>query len=193
MTEPRRLKRPTFEVYYWDADGNEKGMDVVRPMPFDKWKDLIELQEKLIFFAVNKTSAIGSFLHHPDALSIVKKMAAMLIVIGKDKPGIDIDNLLQAGDYAQIGRIFLSETIDETDMAPTAFTASAIARIHGFDAGGKLVEFLKAKQAKELNTMLEEMKPEPEPEKVVEIKPETPPLAIGTSTPPPVAVAGIST
>lgn len=165
-------------------------MDIVRPMPFDKWRDLIALQEQLIFFAVNKTSAIGSFIHHPDALSIVKKMAAMLIVVGKDKPGIDIDNLLAAGDYAQIGRIFLSEAIDETDMAPTALAASAIARIHGFDAGGKLIEFLKAKQAKDLKAMMEEIPPS---EKVVVEIPAELPTATATSTPPPVAVAGIST
>lgn len=182
MTEPRRLKRPTFEVYYWDEEGKEKGMDIVRPMPYDRWGDLIALQEQLIFFAVNKTSAIGSFLHHPDALSIVKKMAAMLLVVGKDKPGIDLDNLLAAGDYAQIGRIFLSEVYDESEMAPNSLYPSAIARIHGFDAGGKLMEFLKAREAKELKAM---MASEPVP------KPEIPETQ--TSTPPPVAVAGTST
>lgn len=189
MTEPKRLKKPSFEVYYWDADGNASGMDIITAMPFDRWQDLITLQEKLIYYTVYKTTAIGSLLKYPDAMTIIRSMASMLIVVGKDKPGIDLDNLLVAGDYAQIARIFLSEVYDEKEMAPTALTPSAIARIHGFDFGGKLDEFIKQRREKELKKMMAEI---PEPEKVAEPVPE---MTIQTpvSTSLPAAVAGIST
>lgn len=146
LTEPAKLNRPTFTVNYWDDKDNMIGVDIVKPMPFKgkdgqpSWSDLITLQEKLIHLAVYKTAHIGSFLQVPEGLAIIRKMAAMLIVVGKAERGINLDNLLDAGDYGQIARIFLSEGFDETGMPPRPFTASAIARIHGMDFEGKLDE-----------------------------------------------------
>lgn len=145
-TEPAKLNRPTFTVNYWDDKDNMIGVDIVKPMPFKgkngqpSWSDLIVLQEKLIHLAVYQTAHIGSFLQLPEGLAIIRKMAAMLIVVGKAERGINLDNLLDAGDYGQIARIFLSEGFDETGVPPRPFTASAIARIHGMDFEGKLEE-----------------------------------------------------
>lgn len=171
MTET--LKRATFTVQYWDVEDKPAGVDIVRALPFigsdgQNWSDLMKLQEMLIFFAVNKTAAIGSFLQFPDAMSIVEKMAKMLWVVGKKERGIDLDNLLKAGDFAQLGRIFLSEGYDETGVVPRPFTPSAIARIHGFDFEGKLEEHSKAwrkKMAAEAAAeLMAETNPTPTPE-----------------------------
>lgn len=165
MTAPieiPKLIRPTFNVNYWDDKDNLIGTDIIKPMPFKgkngapAWIDLISLQEKLIHLAVYETAEIGSFLHLPQGLDIIRKMAAMLIVVGKSERGINLDNLLDAGDYPQIARIFLSEDYDDRGTPPRPYTPSLIARIHGMNFEGKLDEISKIWRQKRIMEEIQE-------------------------------------
>jgi hypothetical protein len=128
----------TFEITYYNEDLTIKNVDVVAPVPFSQWGDLILLQEKLLKFAVLESIQIQSFLTNPEMLSTIKTIAGMLRVVGKKEPGIDIDNLLESGNYLDIARMFLSEGFDGVSDIRENYLPSAVARIHQLDFTGKL-------------------------------------------------------
>jgi hypothetical protein len=166
MSEVKKLSTLTFAVDYYDEKGEHKGTDIVRPVPFLSQADggglmqLVEFQEQLLKIAVFEVAAIGALICNPNALGIIRQMAAILPVVGKSTKGIDLDNLLAAGDYLQIGRIFFSEGYDGASSIPEDFTPSSIARINQMNFTGKLVEYSKEKMAvavEVLPTELEEI------------------------------------
>jgi hypothetical protein len=205
VTTPEpKLTIPRFVVNYWDENGNYRNSDYVVAMPFmgtdgaPHLRDLILLQEELLKFAVFETAAIGSLVCNNVALDLINKIAKMLVVVDKPERGIDIKNLLNAGDYLQIGQIFLSEGYDNESITPDDYKPSRIARIHKMDFFGKLISLNKerAKIAQDdlMKTLIEPVKvpePEPEPEpEPVRIEPQIaiPAIPAPISTPPPVAV-----
>jgi hypothetical protein len=133
---------------------------------------------------VFETAAIGSLVCDPTALGLLNKLAKMLVVVGRSERGIDLANLLNAGDYLQIGRIFLSEAYTEDTIVPDNYKPSLIAKIHRMDFVGKLMEFNRQAQEKAMSNALETIA-EP-PTALLEI--ETPVI----STPPAVVVTSKS-
>jgi hypothetical protein len=187
---PKQLTTPKFAVNYWNEDGSFKSTDYVMAMPFmgkdgqPSLRDLITVQEELLRFAVFETAAIGSLVCDPAALGLLNKLAKMLVVVGRSERGIDLANLLNAGDYLQIGRIFLSEAYTEDTIVPDNYKPSLIAKIHRMDFVGKLMEFNRQAQEKAMSNALETIA-EP-PTALLEI--ETPVI----STPPAVVVTSKS-
>jgi hypothetical protein len=157
----------TFRVDYVDSNGEHKDIDLVRPVPFLSQEDggglaqLIEFQEVLLKIAVFEVAAVGALICNPHVLGIVRKMAAILPVVGRAKKGIDIDNLLAAGDYLQIGRIFFSEGYNGENSIPDNFLPSSIARINQMNFTGKLIEYSKEKIAMAVETLPVAKDPEP--------------------------------
>lgn len=183
-TEPKKLSTPNFPVTYWNEDGTYKGTEYVMAMPFmgkdgqPGLKDLILLQEELLRYAVFETAAIGSLICDPVGLDLLNKIARILVVVGKPERGIDLKNLLLAGDYVQIGQIFLSEAYDESTIVPQDYKPSAIARIHRMDFTGKLMklnqELRTREQQKEIDRIIEQIEPVEEIEQPI----STPPPAV---------------
>lgn len=180
VTTPEpKLTTPRFPVTYWNDDGTYRNTDYVVAMPFKgkdgqpSLKDLITLQEELLRYAVFETAAIGSLICDARGLELLGKIARMLVVVGKPDRGIDLANLLNAGDYLQIGQIFLSENYNDDNIIPPDFQPGKIAKIHKMDFMGKLILFNNQKA----DGMVMDLIKEPES---VKVKPEL------TSTPLPV-------
>lgn len=145
MTDTKNFN-PTFEIRYSNPDGEYTTSDFVRPVPFLSPEDggglaqLIDFQEQLIKIAVFEVAVISELLCKTEAMAILRKMAAIMPVVGRSTKGIDLDNLLAAGDYVQIARIFFSEGYDGQNYIPEDFKPSSIARINQLNFTGKLGE-----------------------------------------------------
>jgi hypothetical protein len=186
VTTPEpKLTTPRFPVTYWNDDGTYRNTDYVVAMPFKgkdgqpSLKDLILLQEELLRYAVFETAAIGSLVCDNRGLGLINKIAKMLVVVGKAERGIDILNLLNVGDYLQIGQIFLSKNYSNDNIIPADFQPGLIAEIHKMDFMGKLIQYNQQKQ----DGVLEELiKAVPEPVVIAEPTPapliNTPPAVV---------------
>jgi hypothetical protein len=188
VTTPEpKLTTPRFPITYWNEDGTYRNSDYVIAMPFrgknnePSLKDLIIAQEELLKFAVFETAAIGSLVCDPRGLDLINKIAKMLVVVGKPERGIDVLNLLNAGDYLQIGQIFLSENYNDDNIIPADFQPGRIARIHKMDFMGKLIQFNQEKQD---GAILDLIKAEPELAPAPIAMPELIPAQINTPLPP---------
>jgi hypothetical protein len=191
-TPEPKLTTARFPVTYWHEDGSYLKTDYVVAMPFrgkdgqPSLKDLIVLQEELLHYAVFETAAIGSLVCDGRGLELINKIAKMLVVVGKVERGIDIANLLNAGDYRQIGQIFLSKNYGDDNIIPADFQPGLIAEIHKMDFMGKLIEFNQQKQDGVIQDLI---KVEPTPNSQL----PTPNSQPQINTPPPVAVPAKST
>jgi hypothetical protein len=151
-------------------------------------KDLILLQEELLRYAVFETAAIGSLVCDGRGLDLLNKIAKMLVVVGKPDRGIDLYNLLNMGDYLQVGQIFLSKNYSDDNIIPADFQPGLVAQIHKMDFMGKLIQFNEEKANRTISELIKDV---PEPARpVVE---EIPLVKEPISTPPPVAVPVKST
>lgn len=191
--EPK-LTTPRFPVTYWNDDGTYRNTDYVVAMPFKgkegqpSLKDLILLQEELLRYAVFETAAIGSLVCDGRGLDLLNKIAKMLVVVGKPDRGIDLYNLLNMGDYLQVGQIFLSKNYSDDNIIPADFQPGLVAQIHKMDFMGKLIQFNEEKANLTISELIKEV---PEPVTPVE---EIPPLKSELiNMPPPVAVPAKST
>ena len=179
-TPEPKLTTPRFPITYWNDDGTYRNTDYVVAMPFKgkegqpSLKDLISLQEELLKYAVFETAAIGSLICDGRGLDLLNKIAKMLVVVGKPERGIDLVNLLNVGDYLQIGQIFLSENYSDDNIIPADFQPGKIAKIHKMDFMGKLIQFNNEKAD---GAILDLIQSEPEPTtKVGEDQPINTPL-----------------
>lgn len=171
VTNPEsKLITSRFPITYWHDDSTYRNTDYVVAMPFRgkdgqaSLKDLIVLQEQLLKYAVFETAAIGSLICDPIGLDLLVNIAKMLVVVGKPDRGIDLDNLLNVGDYLQIGQIFLSENYSDENIIPADFQPGRIARIHKMDFMGKLIKYNNEKAD---GMVMDLIKPEPLPERPV--------------------------
>ncbi len=114
----KKLITPTFELTYWDENGNEKETILIRPVPFDKLNDITKLQEQLLQHYVDAQGCLSELLGSKPVKSLMLKLAKMLPVVGKAEPGFEIEPLYLSGDIVQLGRIFFSESIDENMRSP---------------------------------------------------------------------------
>jgi hypothetical protein len=174
MTENKTASKSTFEVKYSDENGDYTSSDFVRPVPFLSPEDgggltqIIDFQEQLLKIAVFEVAVIGALICNPQVMGIIRKMALILPVVGRTKKGIDLDKLLAAGDYLQIGRIFFSEGYDGENAIPDDFSPSSIARINQMNFTGKLGEYSNQRIEQRMKEQTEE---DPKP---IAIAPEIP-------------------
>jgi hypothetical protein len=113
MNKPeQKFTRLTFDVTYWKDDGTVKEVVKVRPPNLDKLHEPIVLLEDLIRVFIDCDGSLGRTLATEAAISHMRSLAKLMPIVGKKEAGIDIDNLLEAGDIVQIGKIFFSRTIN---------------------------------------------------------------------------------
>jgi hypothetical protein len=185
MTEPKKISIETFTVNYYKLDGTFARSEEVRPVPFMSkngagLKELIELQERIIKYVVWESFSIATMVCDPVGLDLLNKTAAMLAVVGRQERGIDLVQMLEVGDYNQIGSIFLDEHYGTSADGLHVFSKpSLISKIHRIDYWGKFRAEGTLKQTADLAKLTEPM-----------IVPPQSPATI--NTPPPVADAGTS-
>jgi hypothetical protein len=176
--DPQVLKIQTFPVTYWHPDGTVKEIIRVRPVPFMGSEgragqiQAIEAQERIIEYVVHKSPAIGAMVVDEVGLTLLKNAAAMMWVMGEPetKRGISLANLLNAGDYTQIGQIFVSKTYSEDEIVSPIDKPSHFAEIHKMDYWGK---FYREQEKRENQA-------------IAKLAPPSPPI----NTPLPAAAAG---
>jgi hypothetical protein len=157
MPEPtKRLKIPTFPVHYWSPeDGSLLKTEEVRAVPLlgtdgrAGQLEAIEIQDRIIEYVVYETAAIGAMVVDPKGLELLKIAAAMMWVLGKPESerGISLNNLLNAGDYVQIGQIFVSKTYNEDRIITPFDQPSHFAEVHKMDYWGKFYRTQEEKAA----------------------------------------------
>ena len=102
----------------------------------------------------------------------INRNRVFLVFINHHKIGFV--NLLNVGDYLQIGQIFLSENYSDDNIIPADFQPGKIAKIHKMDFMGKLIQFNNEKAD---GAILDLIQSEPEPTtKVGEDQPINTPL-----------------
>lgn len=117
-----KLVYPTFNVTYWDKEGNEKETIQVRATTFDNISDLKELQTQLIKDYLNYQGCLFELMSDKAVYSTMQTLAKLLRVVGKKEPGFDITSLYEDGDIVQLGKIFFSENI-KADMRSEGWIA----------------------------------------------------------------------
>jgi hypothetical protein len=147
-------------------------------------REAIALQEETIRYAMDKNSIMSEWLLDPVGLDLLKRFAASVPLEG-GKSGIDLVNLLEAGDYRTIGCLFVSNAYADKFYLRelTEFEPSIIASLNAIDYRGKLskaaiVAFERAQQEAAKEAAKQEATP----------MPTTAPI----DTPQPVLVDGIS-
>lgn len=99
-----------------------------------KLKDLIYLQEELLYNFVNYNAKIGSLLADDSCWDLLKKISKMLNVIGEEKSGINLD--LLEDDIKQIIEIFFTTSVDEEGnilQDVDIFQPSKLSELHHLD------------------------------------------------------------
>ena len=114
----KQLTFPTLKVTLWDESGEAQETLVVRPAPFNKLSEVKELQKKLLEAFEEKNGSLGELLADSTVYADMKRLAALLRVVGKAKPGLDITSLYEAGDIVQLGQIFFSESVSPDMRSP---------------------------------------------------------------------------
>jgi hypothetical protein len=169
MTKPEQ-KRPegaTFDVIYYKPDGTVKSIDKVRRAPFrgnPGLKDIQVCQEALIKEFVDFNGAIGTLLVQDKVWSLIAQLGSLLYVVGRDKPGIDVEALAEADDLPQLAQIFFSESFNsagerERDEEGATILAkpSKVARIHGLDFYEPLFRYSEEKRNREREGVFREV------------------------------------
>lgn len=136
----------SFDVTYYDAYGSSTEVVSVKRVVRSNLKDLLLLQQMLLdqFFASG--GGIGDILAEEKNWHTLKKTAALLPIVGSDKP-LDLERFQD--DYVQITRIFFTQSVqDNGEFIPDrtkALEPSLISKLHQFNynaAVGKALEKL---------------------------------------------------
>ena len=129
-TPSSALTNKSFKVTYSDGE-----VVHVKRVARNKLSDLMVLQQELLVDFMKHNAAIGVMVQDKKIWSTMVKAAAMLPVVGQDKPGIDLTRI--EDDFEQLCRIFFTESMDETGELDN-FRPSLISKLHHFDYGGDL-------------------------------------------------------
>ncbi|MGL5075106.1 MAG: hypothetical protein ACRDBG_04610 [Waterburya sp.] len=155
---------PTAEVYYYDLKSLEvKEVVKIRPVAVSLLREMTISIESLLNDFLQAEGNVGQFLASEVAINQIKNIAALIPVVNSEKVGIDIDNLMEAGDICQIAKLFLTEAYDydspekfdeEIGLYRSAIytyrpTSSTIARLHGINFFPIVRNYLQGKLLKE--------------------------------------------
>lgn len=182
-----KISFPTIEVTLWNNNGEAKENILIRPATFNKISEVDRLQRKLMEAYEQEKGSLGKLLADATVYGDMEKIAELVRVVGKDKPGFDLANLYDAGDIVQLGRIFFSESIT-ADMRSPGYTEidvegqkvkaynypehrlnplpSGVARIHDLAFFAMMVE-IREKTQKTEATKTQDQKEAPAPLKAV--------------------------
>lgn len=174
MPTEQKREFSTFSITYWGEDDRPKETIQVRSVPLrgkkSSLRDVIALQDELIKAMIEHNVCIGSLVADDSVWKNMVSLAAILPVVGRANPGFDIEALAEAGDIAQLGRIFFTESItlkgehevDENGDRPLT-KPSSIARIHDINFHTPLFKYneerqtrLQEEQMKRIDNVLQE-------------------------------------
>jgi hypothetical protein len=169
MSKSEQQKRPdqtTFDVIYYKLDGTVKSIDKVKRAPFrgnPGLKEIQVFQEQLVREFVEFNGAIGSLFVQDKVWSIITQLGSILYVVGRDKPGIDIEALAEADDLPQLAQIFFSESFNDSgdrerddEGATILAKPSKIAKVHGLDFYDPLFRASQEKRNREIQGVYRE-------------------------------------
>ena len=112
-TTKKRQPRRTHEVNYYDpTTGEFIASDMITAAPFVKWGSIAELQRPIIELYVEVGGAIGDLFCHKKFLPLCQQLSLLIPVIGQNRP-LDFQALVDADDWHQIVRLFVSQSVDE--------------------------------------------------------------------------------
>lgn len=112
--------------------------------------DFKELYQELLQYFVHYNSSMGELLSDPSVVSLLKAIAEMLPVVGSNKTGINLDDLLDNGDWEQICQLFFTSSMQDDgefevdkDGEIKAYKPSKLAKLNQLDFFGRLGKALK--------------------------------------------------
>lgn len=120
MTDSKkRQPRRTAEVNYYDPlSGEFLASELITAAPFVKWGDVANLQKPIIELYVETGGAIGDLFCNERFLPLCQQLANLIPVVGQNRP-IDFQALVEADDWPQITRLFVTVSIDENGKRET--------------------------------------------------------------------------
>lgn len=115
MTEnKKRQPRRTAEVNYYDpATGEFIASELITAAPFIKWGKIAEVQKAILELYVEVGGAIGDLFGSGKFLSLCEQLTTLIPVVGQNRP-IDLQALIDADDWPQITRLFVTTSYDES-------------------------------------------------------------------------------
>ena len=131
----------TFDIKYKNSLGEVIKTDKIGRVKRKQLKDLIVLQEELVYAFYKTNGGIGSIIADSSYWNTMEKIAKMLPIIGEEKPGINLSSLEE--DLSQLTTIFFTQSVDENGdliIGDNIFEQSLISELHKldyFDAGKK--------------------------------------------------------
>lgn len=161
MTTPKkRQPRRTFEVNYYDpATGEFIASDMITAAPFVKWSAIAELQKPIIELYVEVGGAIGDLFCHEKFLPLCQQLSLLIPVIGQNRP-LDFQALVDADDWPQIVRLFVSQSVDEEGSRDldekgeaTLLKPGIVAELHNLNFYRILID--KEKELQQIREMAE--------------------------------------
>ena len=154
MTEKKRQPRRTVEVNYYDpTTGDLIATDLIAAAPFVKWNAIAELQKPILeLYVETGTGAIGDLFCNEKFISLCRQLAVLIPVVGQ-KRSINFDALIEADDWPQITRLFVTTSYDEAgnreldkDGTPALVKPGLIADLHNLNFLQIVIEMEKTRQ-----------------------------------------------
>lgn len=157
----------TFDIKYSSGE-----VVTVKPVPWAKLDDVCILQQNIIKCLLDSEGAVGSLLRpsNTEVWGYIKKLAALLPVVGVNEPGIDLN---QIEELDEVVRIFVTLTEDYNEYGllspPTGepLRPSLIGDIHSLNFYSLMLQARKELLSLNQNPSLESPNP-------VETLPQTP-------------------
>jgi len=120
MTDTKkRQPRRTAEVSYYDPiTGEFITSELITTAPFTKWGKIAELQKPIIELYVEVGGAIGDLFCHESFLPLCQQLANLIPVVSQTRP-MDFQALVDADDWPQITRLFVTTSVDENGKRDT--------------------------------------------------------------------------
>jgi hypothetical protein len=134
-----------FEIVYKDRSGQVIKTDKVVRVKRNKLKDIISLQQDILFSFLQHNASIGSVIADNAVWSNIEKLSKLLPVIGEEKPGIDLS--LIEDDIPQLLKIFITQSVSEDGNLISGeeevYKPSYISQLHQLDYYGSIRDAAK--------------------------------------------------
>jgi hypothetical protein len=114
MTEiKKRQPRRTATVNYYDPiTGEFITSELITAAPFVKWGKIAEIQKLILELYVETGGSISDLFCHETFIPLCQQLSTLIPVVGQTRP-IDFQALLDADDWPQITRLFITTSYDD--------------------------------------------------------------------------------
>lgn len=120
-------------VYYKDELGSTVETLLMKRVKRHRNRELIQLMEKLTEAYFINNASLGEVIADDSNWNLMKTVASMIPIVGKDKDGFDIERI--ADDYDQLTKLFFTTTYDESiedsdELYANGIKPSLISKLH---------------------------------------------------------------